>query len=110
MAVVIQNVIHGKFNSVIQSYDFIENRRRIIVEYCSGELNSIVDDIQDAFLCFIEYNGITVKEHSQLPINQIKNDCMLIESIVGGYAEIEAQITDDCIWYIQARNIGQDGE
>lgn len=110
MAVIIQNVIRGKFNSVIQSYDVVENKHRIMVEYCCGEINSIVDDNQEASLCSIEYNEITINEHYKLPIYQIRNDCILIESIVGGYAEIEAQITDNCIWYIQARNIGENGE
>ena len=42
---------------------------------------------------------------NDIPVDIIKKDCIKIESIVGGRAEIEAQILDNEIWYIQARNI-----
>lgn len=103
MAVIVQCVKRGKYSAVIQTYDFIESKNRIIVEYCYGALNSIVDDEQNASLCYIEYQKNTLDDIG-LPIKKISDDCLKIEAIVGR-AEIEAQITDDDIWYIQARNI-----
>ena len=105
MAVIVQCIQKGKYNAVIQSYDFVEDRKRIIVEYCQGSINSIVDDEQDAFIYYIEYNNTETTYLESLPIDKIKEDCITIESIVGGNAEIEAQISDNEIWYIQARNI-----
>lgn len=106
MAVIVQHIIRGNYNLVIQSYDVIEDKNRAIIEYCNGELNSIVDDIQNASLCYIDYNQ---KELTgcplDLPLEHIKKDCKLIETIIGGKAEIEAQIENGKIWYLQARLI-----
>ena len=106
MAVIVQCVQRGKYSAVIQSYDLVEDRNRIIVEYCEGALNSIVDDEQNASIYYIERNTNSDDSYSSsLPIEKITRDCIAIETIVGGKAEIEAQITGNDIWYIQARNI-----
>ncbi|MBP5407480.1 hypothetical protein J6Z19_10135 [bacterium] len=105
MAVIVQCVQRGRYSAVIQSYDLVEDRNRIIVEYCEGTLNSIVDDEQNASIYYIERNINSDVTHSSLPIEKIKRDCITIETIIGGKAEIEAQITDNDIWYIQARKI-----
>lgn len=106
MAVIVQHIKIGNYNLVIQSHDMIEDKNRIIIEFCEGEINSIVDDIQNASLCYINYDNENQTECPvDLPFEQIKSDCRLIESIIGGKAEIEAQIADKKIWYLQARAV-----
>lgn len=106
MAVIVQHIKRGQYNLVIQSHDVIYDKDRAIVEYCEGELNSIVDDVHNASLCYINYsNEESVVYPFDLPIELIRNDCKLIESIIGGKAEIEAQLENGKIWYLQARVI-----
>lgn len=106
MAVIVQCIQRGKLSAVIQSYDLVQDENRIIVEYCEGALNSIVDDELNSSIYYIERDiDLDSLCTSLLPIEKIKRDCISIETIVGGKAEIEAQITDNDIWYIQARNI-----
>lgn len=106
MAVIVQRIKKGNYNLVIQSHDIIEDKDRIIVEYSEGVSNSIVDDIQNASLLYIDYNDKKLIEYpDDIPVKLIKNDCKIIESIIGGKTEIEAQVENGKIWYLQARAI-----
>ncbi len=110
MAVLVQEIVKKKYTAVIQTFDIIRNRNQIIVEYSSGAIDSIVNGECDAYIVWIQTDG-TVKYSNNSPclnqniIDRIINDCQLAERILSGHLELEAQIDESEIVYIQARII-----
>lgn len=110
MAVIVQEVIKERFNAVIQTYDIVNRKERIILEYSSGDLDSVVNGFKDAYTVYLDYSG-NVKTYQKVPmissyvIKKLIHDCKLVEDIFNSPVEIEAQIGFKDIYYLQARNI-----
>lgn len=112
MAVIVQEVKKGKYNAVIQSYDTINECRQIILELTEGSINSIVDDCEDSQIIYVNSDSDSAFEQvvlsediNQKVIETVRHDCHCIEKAFGSHVEIEAQIFENHIIYLQARKI-----
>lgn len=112
MAVIVQEVHKGTYNAVIQSYDTINDSRRIILELTKGAINSIVDDYEDSLIIYVNSDSensveqaVINEDINQNTIEMIRRDCHCIEKTFGSHVEIEAQIFENHIIYLQARKI-----
>ena len=110
MAIIVQKVERKRYSSVIQSYDIVNDRNNIVVEYISGGVNSIVDGKRDAKVLYLDAHGTVVggERSNDIPndiLGKIISDIKLAEAICGGHVEIEAQIDSLSIVYLQVRKI-----
>lgn len=110
MAVIVQKVERKRYSAVIQSYDIVNDRNIIVVEYISGGVNSIVDGKHDAKVLYIDSHGTVIdgERNNDIPndiLGKIISDIKRIEAICGGHVEIEAQIDSLSIVYLQVRKI-----
>lgn len=112
MGVIVQEVKKGKYNAVIQSYDIINDCRNIILEFTDGAINSIVDDYEESKIIYVNNNldsadeqAVLSEDISQEVLESIRHDCLCIEKAFASHVEIEAQIFENYIIYLQARKI-----
>lgn len=110
MAVIVQEIKKGQFSGVIQTYDIIQDKKCIILEYNTKELDSVVLGNEDAYIVYIDYSGevYSLQEGPKINdkiIKKIINDCKIVESLFGTHVEMEVQINQEDIYYIQARSI-----
>lgn len=109
MAVIIQEIKKGDYNAVIQTYDIVNHKNRIVLEYSSGDIDSVVNGFLDANTLFIEYEQDSTS-FSDVILNKriiyrLINDCYTAEKVFNSHVELEAQICNNNIFYVQAREI-----
>ena len=112
MAVIIQEVIHGDYSAVIQSYDVVHNRDRILLEYNGSGIDSIVNGTENSSLAYIFPSNGSIEycdnNHPSIHPNIIKSiidDCHLGNTVFGGHVEYEVVFKNSSIIYVQARRI-----
>ena len=110
MGVIIQEYIEGNLTLLIQSYDIINNRPHLLIEYTPNGISSIVDGTTNADLIYVNYDGQIVDsiENDLLPthiLKKIVSDCKKMEHIFGAHIEAEAQLLGHDIYYLQARKL-----
>lgn len=105
MAVIVQEIKKERATAVIQTHDMINDTSGIILEYSFDAENSIVDGIFDAEVAYINRpEDVPTFMKPELRM-QLISDCRKAESIFGTHLEIEAQIGEDNIYYLQARTL-----
>ena len=110
MGVIIQEIYIGDYNAVIQTHDIVNNKNRIVLEYKSGDIDSVVNGFVDANTVFIDYEQSNSKSFSDAVLKkriicQLINDCYKAEKVFNSHVELEAQIHNNNIFYVQAREI-----
>ena len=107
LAIIVQELSVKKFTAVIQSYDIVNERDCIVVEYCKGNVNAIVDSCVDADLLYVDYSGNVIGENGgDFPkklLSRLCSEVKQMELLCGSHVEIEAQIDESDITYIQVR-------
>lgn len=113
MAVLIQPLVHGKYSAVVQSFDIINNTNTIIVEYSCNGVDTVVNGEENSYIAYINPETMEVDYYdadsptlSYKIIEQITHDCKEIEQLFGIHAELEIQLFDESIEYIQIREVG----
>lgn len=107
MSVIVQKLIEGNFSSVIQTFDIVNDRKRIIIEYNDTGIESIVDGSANASVIYLDYE-CNINEYERMDkniINQIISDCKKVEEMFDSHVELEAQISGSKIYYVQARSV-----
>lgn len=110
MSVIVQKLIEGDSSSVIQTFDIVNDRKRIIVEYSDAGIESIVDGSTNASVIYLDYecNTNNINDYVRMNkniINQIISDCKKVEEMFNSHVELEAQISGNEIYYVQARAV-----
>jgi phosphoenolpyruvate synthase/pyruvate phosphate dikinase len=110
MAVIVQEIIVGDYSAVVQSYDIIENKNRIILEYSNLGLDAVVKGY-DSYRVYIDYESKNCKYVDNSPelkdeiIEGLIYDCKKAEEIFCSHVEMEIQIKYKTIFYLQVRSI-----
>ena len=106
MAVLIQPICSGEICGVVHTYDIINNKNCISIEYSDWRIEAVVDgkDIVKRIIKLREGNTFEGDWpfHENI-INDLCNTSLRIESILGGYCEIEFIVSDGKVHILQAR-------
>lgn len=111
MAVIIQQVISGEFCAVVQSYDVVQDQKIIVLEYSDSGLDAVVNGEENSYLAYIDYetnaidyidDGPKLDEHL---IKILVESCKLIEENYGMHVELELQIQNNALHFLQVRPI-----
>lgn len=110
MGIIVQEYVEGNLTLLIQSYDIINDRPQLLVEYTTNGVASIVDGTINADLLYINYDGQIV-EGTRCDLlytgvlQQIVSDCKEMEHLFNSHVEVEAQVLGDNIYYLQVRKL-----
>lgn len=103
MAVIVQEIVKEKATAVIQTYDVVNDLPRMVLEYSFNSNNSIVDGTLDAEVAYI----VSLEDVPQFMCAELRkqliSDCRFAEQVFNSHLEIEAQIGENSIYYLQAR-------
>jgi len=110
MGVIVQEYIEGSLTLLIQSYDIINDRPQLLLEYTNNGTSCIVDGTTNADLLYVNYDGLIVDgiRNNVLSTHlllKIVSDCKKMENIFGAHVEVEAQVLGNNIYYLQARKL-----
>lgn len=109
MAVIVQKFEKRKFSSVIQSRDIINGQDSVVIEFVSGDHDSVVTGKKNAKVIRLDRYADIVegknRDFSYELLEKIVRDVKNAEAIFGGPVEIEAQIDESSISYLQVRNL-----
>lgn len=110
MGVIVQEYIEGSLTLLIQSYDIINDRPQLLLEYTNNGASCIVDGTTNADLLYVNYDGLIVDgiRNNVLSTHlllKIVSDCKKMENIFGAHVEVEAQVLGNNIYYLQARKL-----
>ena len=111
MSVIIQKLQYGTFSGVVQTYDTVNDVEQIIVDYSSDGIDAVVNGTSNANTIYINSHTGEITHFScanclsEQTINHIRRDCVLAEKIFHSHFEFEIQITENEIYYVQARSI-----
>ena len=110
MGVIIQEYIEGDLTLLIQSYDIINDRPQLLLEYTNNGISCIVDGTTNADLLYVDYDGHIVDGLRNTVISthllfKIASDCKKMEHLFGAHVEVEAQVLGDDIYYLQVRKL-----
>ena len=113
MSVLIQPLVHGTYSAVVQSRDLVNNIDTIIIEYSSNGLDTVVNGEENSYLAYInpytkevDYYDPDSPILSEKVVELIIHDCKKIERLFGSHVELELQLFDSSIEYIQIREVG----
>lgn len=110
MGVIVQEYIEGNITLLIQSYDIINDKSQILIEYTNNGISCLVDGTTNADSLYVNYDGQVVggirsdllSEHILL---KIVSDCKKMENLFGAHVEVEAQVLRNDICYLQVRKL-----
>lgn len=110
MGVIVQEYIKGDLTLLIQSYDIINDKSQILIEYTNNGISSLVDGTTNADLLYVNYDGQVVDgiRNDLLSVHillKIVSDCNKMENVFGAHVEVEAQVLKDDICYLQVRKL-----
>ncbi len=110
MGVIVQEYVKGNLTLLIQSYDIINDRPQLLVEYTTNGVSCIVDGTINADLLYINYDGQVIEGTrcgllSTWILQQIASDCKKMENLFDSHVEVEAQVLGDNIYYLQVRKL-----
>lgn len=112
MAVLIQPIIYGRYSAVVQSFDLINNANRIIIEYSCNGFDMVVNGEENSYLAYINPQTMKVDYYEadspilcNRVIESIIYDCKKIEQLFNSHVELEIQLFNDTIKYIQVRKV-----
>ncbi len=105
MAVIVQQLHIEMATAVIHTYDIVNNLPRIVLEYSFHAPNSIVDGKLDAELAFVDSAEDWPSFISEKLGRQLIADCKKAEQVFNSHLELEAQIGEHNICYLQARTL-----
>lgn len=110
MSIIVQEYIEGNLTLLIQSYDIINDRPQLLLEYTNNGISCIVDGTINADLLYVNYDGQIVDgiRNNLLSTHlllKIVSDCKKMEHLFGAHVEVEAQVLGDDIFYLQVRKL-----
>ncbi len=110
MGIIVQEYVEGNLTLLIQSYDIINDRLQLLLEYTTNGVSCIVDGTINADLLYINYEGQIVEGEgcdllSTGILQQIVTDCKKMEHLFNSHVEVEAQILENTIYYLQVRKL-----
>lgn len=108
MGVIIQPVCQGEVCGVIQTYDVINSSREMVVEYAPWRLEAVVDGTENSYRIILTRDKKIRKgtwTGDITTLERLQEFGEKIESILGGYVEVEFVIKENRVYILQTRKM-----